>query len=330
MDDNDARTAGYLARMEGIIAVYGWAIQMVAPRADAPALSPPFAYTVGLSRPQFGHPELLVFGLDPATAQVILNDLGERVRSGRRLHPGQRIGDLLQGGYEVELVAIDAAAGKRAPLSAANRLYGHGGSVDALQVMLPDPNHRLPWDPGFDPGMAARQPLLGRRAATAPQAASAEVVMELTVERPWFPYPRGDFPCDGACWLRLYQAPGWRPVLVFTEFNGDRNPGASVENAIEQVAATGWQQLLPDEADPPVFVTHFQRGRYDGQSKEPATFTVATFARIDPHRMRLGGVQWQPLAVEDLGARIGQPHAELLANWEEPATAPGEPPDVGP
>jgi hypothetical protein len=57
---------------------------------------------------------------------------------------------------------------------------------------------------------------------------------------------------------------------VFTEFNGDRNPGASVENA---------------------FATHFQRGRYSGHSNEPATFTLARFTRIEPHRMHLRGVR---------------------------------------
>jgi hypothetical protein len=147
----------------------------------------------------------------------------------------------------------------------------------------------------------------------------------LTVERPSFPYPRGDFPADGACWLRLYQAPDRPPVLVFTEFNGDRNPGASVENAIEQLAAAAWQELLPDQADPPLFVTHFQRGRYSGHSDELADFTLARFTRIDPHRMQLGGVHWQHLTVEDLAALVGQAHAEALAAWQEPAEPPAEP-----
>jgi hypothetical protein len=162
---DDAGTTGYLARTERIVAEHGWAIQGVLPRADDPAPGPPFSYTVGLSGPQFGHPELVVFGLDPDTAQTILNDLGERVRGGQRLHAGQRIGDLLQGGYEVELLAVEDSADERAPLSVANRLYGHDGPVDALQVVLPDQHYRFPWDSGFDAGMRMVQPLLGRRAA---------------------------------------------------------------------------------------------------------------------------------------------------------------------
>jgi Domain of unknown function (DUF4262) len=152
--------------------------------------------------------------------------------------------------------------------------------------------------------------------------------VRLTIERPWFPYPRGDFPADGACWLRLYQAPDHSPVLVFTELNG--NPGASVEHAIEELAATAWQALLPDQADPPLFVTHFQRGRYGGHSDEPATFTLAHFTRIDPHRMRLGGVRWQPLTVQDLAVLVGRRHAEALAAWQEPLDRPAtREPSVG-
>jgi hypothetical protein len=148
--------------------------------------------------------------------------------------------------------------------------------------------------------------------------------VELTEERPWFPYPRGDYPADGACWLRVYQAPDQSPVLVFTELN-QGNAGASVEHAIEDLAATAWQALLPDQADPPRFVTHFQRGRYSGHSQEPATFILARFTRIDPHRMQLGGVHWQHLSVQGLAALVGREHAAALATWQEPLDLPAVP-----
>jgi hypothetical protein len=172
MDDLDARTTSYLARTEGLVADHGWAIQAVLPPANDPVPGPPFAYTVGPSRPQFGHPELVVIGLPTDTAHAILNDLGEQVHGGQRLHAGQRVGGLLQDGYEVELLAVDDAADERAPLSVANRLYGHGSPVDALQVVWPDRCHRFPWDPGFDAGMRAAQPLLGRRAPHRPDPPS--------------------------------------------------------------------------------------------------------------------------------------------------------------
>lgn len=134
---DDARTTAYLARTEGLIAEHGWAVQAVLPLAADPEPASPFSYTVGLSSPRFGHPEFVVFGLPPEVAHTVLNDLGGRVRDGRRFHAGERIPDLLQGGYVVELVWVDNAADERAPLSVANRLYGYTGPVDALQVVWP-------------------------------------------------------------------------------------------------------------------------------------------------------------------------------------------------
>lgn len=61
------------------------------------------------------------------------------------------------------LLAVDDSADERAPLSVANRLYGHGGPVDALHVVLPDQHYPFPWDSGFNAGMRTVQPLLGRR-----------------------------------------------------------------------------------------------------------------------------------------------------------------------
>ena len=46
----------------------------------------PFAYTVGLFG--LGHSELLIFGVPPGTAAVVLNSLGERIRAGENLLPG--------------------------------------------------------------------------------------------------------------------------------------------------------------------------------------------------------------------------------------------------
>jgi hypothetical protein len=57
---------------------YGWALQAVLADEE----SPPFVYTVGLTG--FGHPELILFATSHNTAAVVLNELGEMVRAGRR------------------------------------------------------------------------------------------------------------------------------------------------------------------------------------------------------------------------------------------------------
>ena len=88
-DQEDARVAATVRR-------HGWLVRYIGgdtssrqgcdcPQSD----DPPFAYTIGL----FGlaHPELLIFGVPPEIAAGVLNDLGERVRAGGALMPGELV-----------------------------------------------------------------------------------------------------------------------------------------------------------------------------------------------------------------------------------------------
>jgi hypothetical protein len=86
------------ARITSIVRRFGWFVQYVGGDCDCPdcdgsarsdEFRPPFAYTVGLFG--LGHPELLVFGLEPQSATGVLNDLGGRIRAGTELMPGEII-----------------------------------------------------------------------------------------------------------------------------------------------------------------------------------------------------------------------------------------------
>jgi hypothetical protein len=125
-----------------LIARYGWSITMVPEDEEGPG----FAYTVGLWQ-GFGHPELLVQGLPLEVMFAVLNIAGERIRSGERLSAGYIDRDLLE----------EAACGYRAIaaskhgeyMGAAIRHYGHG-DFEALQLIWPDQQFRLPDDDACD------------------------------------------------------------------------------------------------------------------------------------------------------------------------------------
>jgi hypothetical protein len=108
---------------------HGWALQAVPGDEDD---GPPFVYTVGLSG--FGHPELILFATPEGTATTVLNDLGELVRAGRTLRPGEQV--LLRSGA-VHLLTFPESADW---LFAANELYGlpDGPAVPALLVVPAD------------------------------------------------------------------------------------------------------------------------------------------------------------------------------------------------
>ncbi|WP_141280373.1 DUF4262 domain-containing protein [Pseudonocardia hydrocarbonoxydans] len=116
---------------------HGWALQAVLGGQE----SPPFVHTIGLYG--FGHPELILFATSQATAATVLNDLGELVRAGRILEPGERVA--LPSG-EVHLLAFPEAGHW---LHAALDLYG--GPVPALLVV---PADDLTETPGEDHGCA--------------------------------------------------------------------------------------------------------------------------------------------------------------------------------
>jgi hypothetical protein len=106
---------------------------------------PAFAYTVGLFG--MGHPELLIFGVSPDDAATILNTLGERIRAGDNLVPGQ----LLTHTDWRRRIVVEKLPNPGEIVFSANRHYGRppGFSVPVLQLSYDDANGRFPWEPGF-------------------------------------------------------------------------------------------------------------------------------------------------------------------------------------
>ncbi|MGC4885758.1 DUF4262 domain-containing protein [Micromonospora sp. DT227] len=133
----------FLRRQSEIIDRVGWAVTLVHPDADDAGDSTPFAYTVGLTA--HGHPELLIAGLDPATAQQLLNDLATRVYDrAERFSDGQRVGDLIAGH---DAVIIDGTATDQLYPGAAIARYDQ--QVRLQQILWPDPQGHLPGEAGY-------------------------------------------------------------------------------------------------------------------------------------------------------------------------------------
>lgn len=148
------------ARMKSVIRRHGWAIEYIGggccsvPGCDGGDTDdPPFAYTVGLFG--LGHPELLVFGLDPETTHYVLNDLGNRVRADEALIAGQL---LAFDDWERRVVPEDVPNPGEIVFSA-NRFYQRPDefSVPVLQLSYDDSRGRFPWEVGFsDPDTQPR------------------------------------------------------------------------------------------------------------------------------------------------------------------------------
>jgi hypothetical protein len=159
MDQEDAGLAHTIRR-------FGWAIQYVGGESCSrpgcqcsPSDEPPFAYTIGMYG--LSHPELLIVGADMETAANVLNDLGDRIRRGADLLPGQ----IITFEEWSHRIIPEVVPNPGEILFGANRYYQRPPeySVSALQLSYDDNEGRFPWDPGYS--SPARQPRPGTFAA---------------------------------------------------------------------------------------------------------------------------------------------------------------------
>lgn len=132
----------------------GWAVELISDGKTE--LEPAFAYTVGLFR-NFKHAELIVFGQQNEVMHFILNELGDRIRSGKPLSPGDRVADVLDG-YDVLIREVKAPESYREHVGYA-RWFHKGAHFPLYQVVWPDKQGRFPGEPGAAEILKTRQPL---------------------------------------------------------------------------------------------------------------------------------------------------------------------------
>ncbi|MFG1888103.1 DUF4262 domain-containing protein [Micromonospora sp. NPDC049051] len=145
----------FMRRQSEMIDRVGWSVTLVHPADDGHGHDVPFAYTVGFTA--HDHPELLIAGLDAATAQALLNELAGRVYDkAERFSHGQRVSDLIA---DYDAVIVDGPACDALYPGAAFARYGDT-RVRLQQIVWPDPRGCYPWDADYTYD-ADVQPVIG-------------------------------------------------------------------------------------------------------------------------------------------------------------------------
>jgi hypothetical protein len=129
---------------------HGWFVNRIAEDASGPG----FAYSFGLYE-EFGHPEIIIFGLAEETMHRLINDVGKQVRDGIKYSAGDRTSDLIKG--------YDCAFGAVNPLRYRKTCtwtvwFYEGYNFPALQMLWPDKQNRFPWESDFTESLRSRQP----------------------------------------------------------------------------------------------------------------------------------------------------------------------------
>ncbi|MEO8888963.1 MAG: DUF4262 domain-containing protein [Jatrophihabitantaceae bacterium] len=124
---------------------HGWAIQGVL--GEDSEQVPGFSYTVGLWG--FGHPELVVFGLEYEHAGRLLNEVGEQIRGGLTLvgSEGAHAGSM----HPSHRLRVFPVPNPESVILLAQEQYRTDGGrvIPALQLVYADLLGAYPWEPRY-------------------------------------------------------------------------------------------------------------------------------------------------------------------------------------
>ena len=124
-------------RVRSDVDTYGWHVAKIGGDDRAP----PWAFTIGLEQ-SFGHPEVLVFGMELELLHALLNQIGELVKHGRSFDPGERADGLLEQNPP-EFRSVDPRWQGAFTGNAA--WFYRERSFRVLQCFWPDSTGRMPW-----------------------------------------------------------------------------------------------------------------------------------------------------------------------------------------
>jgi len=138
-----------------VVELNGWCAVPVAPSEDPP--TPGYTYTVGFET-TYGHPEVVIFGLQPVAARGLMEMMVEYLAGGGHLPEGVFVG-LLDNDLPSALLPIDPEEIDGLVDSAT--AFHRGPDFRTVQFVWPDRNGLLPWNEGYDERLRLAQPVVG-------------------------------------------------------------------------------------------------------------------------------------------------------------------------
>jgi Domain of unknown function (DUF4262) len=126
--------------------------------------TPRFAFSIGLYL-NYGHPELMIFGMSGDDAQFVINHVRDHVSDGRKFVDGEICDDLFTDGDKICFWQVPHEVYPEY-LGIAMWFYQKSNIVfPCLQMIWQDADHRFPWDAGCHPYVIEGQPLLKKMAS---------------------------------------------------------------------------------------------------------------------------------------------------------------------
>jgi hypothetical protein len=145
-------------KIEWMIETHGWALEPVAADATAQPPTPSYAYTIGVPAIT-GFAEIAVFGLTPSAASGLVGLVVDALRGGTEIPLDVELVGLLDNDLRCRFAPVDLAV--HGHLFDTGRSWYAGQPYDLVQLLYPDRNGFMPYEPGFDLRLRYAQPVVG-------------------------------------------------------------------------------------------------------------------------------------------------------------------------
>ena len=139
---------------------YGWHVIKVMADENGPG----FGYSVGLFK-TFGHPEIIIIGLNLDLIHSIINGIGEDLRDGKVFRSGEFYSGLIEG-YDCYFVTADVKY--YLDYVGYDRWFYKSNDFPLLQCIYPTKANVYPWQKDWPEEISHLQPILAEDGRTFP------------------------------------------------------------------------------------------------------------------------------------------------------------------
>jgi hypothetical protein len=135
------------------IEMYGWHTLKVLEDENGPG----FCYTVGFYK-TFNHPEIVIIGLNPDLAHVLINNIGEDIKNGITYQSGQFYAEIIDN-FNCLLLTVNKE--NYSEYFGYANWYYQNNNFPVLQCIYPTVKGIYPWEDEWPISIQDMQPILG-------------------------------------------------------------------------------------------------------------------------------------------------------------------------
>ena len=146
-------------KIEWMIETDGFAVEPVPPDPDCDPPRAGYTYTIGFPA-HTGFPDVLVFGLTPVAARGLIGLVADMLLGGTDIPVGVEVVGVLDNELRCEFAPVDVE--EWGSLFTTASAWYRGETLQMVQLVYPDRDGFMPYEPGFDQSRRFAQPVIGR------------------------------------------------------------------------------------------------------------------------------------------------------------------------